>query len=127
MILKSLSKLLIEDESKIKVNIKNDFNIEADFYYLSLALKNLLDNAIKYAKDFPIIIESYENTIYVKNISNELLNDLIYYLQPFTREENQQQGHGLGLNIVSKILELHSFDLEYTHKDSYNIFSISFK
>ena len=28
---------------------------------------------------------------------------------------------------VSKILELHSFDLEYTHKDSYNIFSISFK
>lgn len=127
LILKSLSKLLIEDESKIKVNIKNDFNIEADFYYLSLALKNLLDNAIKYAKDFPIIIESYENTIYVKNISNELLNDLIYYLQPFTREENQQQGHGLGLNIVSKILELHSFDLEYTHKDSYNIFSISFK
>ena len=127
LILKSLSKLLIEDESKIKVNIKNDFNIEADFYYLSLALKNLLDNAIKYAKDFPIIIESYENTIYVKNISNELLNDLIYYLQPFTREENQQQGHGLGLNIVSKILTLHSFTLDYKHKDNYNIFSISFK
>jgi len=127
LILESLSKLLIDEESKIEINMKNDFNIEADFYYLSLALKNLLDNAMKYAKVFPIVIESYENTIYVKNISNELSNDLIYYLQPFTREENQQQGHGLGLNIVSKIIKLHDFDLRYKHKDAYNIFSISFK
>ena len=127
LILESLSKLSIEDESKVIVNIKDDFNIEADFYYLTIALKNLIDNALKYAEEFPIVIDSKDNTIYVKNIANELSNDLIYYIQPFTREPNQQQGHGLGLNIVSKILGLHVFDLKYEHKDSYNIFNISFK
>lgn len=127
LILDSLSKLLIDDESKVSVNVKNDFTINADFYYLSLALKNLIDNAMKYAIEVPIIIESFDNTIYIKNISNELSNDLIYYLQPFTREPNQQQGHGLGLNIVNKILELHDFSLNYKHENSYNIFSISFK
>jgi len=127
LILESLSKLSIEDESKVIVNIKNDFNIEADFYYLTIALKNLIDNAMKYAYEFPIVIESYDDAIYIKNIANELSNDLIYYIQPFTREPNQQQGHGLGLNIVNKILVLHEFDLKYQHKDSYNIFNIVFK
>tara|TARA_R110002033_G_scaffold414_2_gene4099 strand:+ start:46664 stop:48046 length:1383 start_codon:yes stop_codon:yes gene_type:complete len=127
LILESLSKLSIENESNVTVNIKNDFNIEADFYYLTIALKNLISNAMKYAKEFPIVIESCDDVIYVKNIANELSNDLIYYIQPFTREPNQEEGHGLGLNIVNKILELHGFDLKYTHKDSYNIFKIIFK
>jgi len=127
LILESLSKLSIEDESKVTVSIVDDFTIEGDFYYLTIALKNLIDNAMKYAKEFPIIIESYDDVIDVKNISNQLSNDLIYYLQPFTREPNQQQGHGLGLNIVNKILGLHGFDLQYKHKDSHNIFSTVFK
>lgn len=127
LILQSLSKLSIDNESKVKVNIKDDFYIEGDYYYLTLALKNLIDNAMKYAKEFPIIIESCDDVIYVKNIANELSNDLIYYIQPFTREPNQEQGHGLGLNIVNKILDLHGFELKYKHKDSYNIFSILFK
>ena len=127
LILESLSKLSIEDESVVTVDIKDDFNIEADFYYLTIALKNLIDNAMKYAYEFPVVIESFDGSIYVKNIANELTNDLIYYIQPFTREPNQQQGHGLGLNIVSKILELHGFVLKYKHKDSYNIFNIVFK
>ena len=126
LILESLSKLAIEDESKVTVIINDDFTINGDFYYLTIALKNLIDNAIKYAIKFPIIIESKNNKVYINNISNELTNDLIYYIQPFTREPNQQQGHGLGLNIVSKILELHEFNLKYKYKDSYNIFTILF-
>ncbi len=127
LILESLSKLLIEDESQVTINIKSDFTIEADFYYLTIALKNLIDNAMKYAKKFPIEIESSENSIYIKNLANELSNDLIYYIQPFTREPNQQQGHGLGLNIVNKILELHGFYLKYEYRNSYNIFIILLK
>ena len=127
LILESLSKLSIEDESKVTVNIKKDFTIEGDFYYLTIAVKNLIDNAMKYAKEVPVVIESYNNTKNIKNIANELSNDLIYYIQPFTREPNQEQGHGLGLNIVNKILNLHGFNLKYEHKNSYNIFSVLFK
>ena len=126
LILESLSKLAIEDESQVTVIINNDFFIEGDFYYLTIILKNLIDNAMKYADEFPIIIQTENNQIYIKNIASELSNDLIYYIQPFTREPNQQQGHGLGLNIVYKILELHNFTLNYKYKDSYNIFAITF-
>ena len=127
VILEALSKLSIENESMVRVNIKNDFDINADFYYLTIVFKNLFDNAIKYAIEFPIEIQSNNDKVYIKNISNKLSNDLIYYIQPFTREPNQVQGHGLGLNIVSKILNLHDFNLEHEYKDNYNIFKILFK
>lgn len=127
LILESLSKLSIDDESKVEVDIKDDFNIHADKYYLTIALKNLIDNAMKYADEYPIVIESSENKIEVKNIAKKLSSDLIYYTQPFTREPNQQLGHGLGLNIVNKIIQMHDFKLEYTYKNPYNIFSITFR
>lgn len=127
LILESLSKLSIDDESKVAVDIKDDFNIHADKYYLTIALKNLIDNAMKYADEYPIVIEASENKIEVKNIAKKLSSDLIYYTQPFTREPNQQLGHGLGLNIVNKIIQIHDFKLDYTYKNPYNIFSITFK
>jgi len=126
LILESLSKLSIDDESKIVLDIDDDFEIDADKYYMTIALKNLIDNAMKYAKEYPIKIKSYDNKLFVENIAPKLSNDLVYYIRPFTREPNQQLGHGLGLNIVNKIVQLHGFKLNYNYKESYNIFSITF-
>ena len=126
LVLQSLSKLSIDDESKIIVDIEDDFTIKADKYYMTIVLKNLIDNALKYAQEFPIEIQSVNNRIYIKNISKELSNDLIYYTKPFTRDVNQQSGHGLGLNIVNKILQMHGFKLQHKYENSYNIFYIVF-
>jgi len=126
LILESLEKLSIDDESNILVDIVDDFEIKGDIYYLNMAIKNLIDNAIKYSTKLPIHIKTANNTLYIQNYGNKLSNDLVYYLQPFTREPNQQQGHGLGLNIVNKILQIHKLKLHYTYEDSYNIFSIKF-
>lgn len=126
LILESLSKLSIDDESKVLLLIEDDFYINADKYYIIIALKNLIDNAMKYASKYPIKIKTSKNILYIENIGEELSNDFIYYIQPFTREPNQQEGHGLGLNIVNKIIQLHNFKLQYKYKDSYNIFSITF-
>jgi two-component system, OmpR family, sensor kinase len=127
LILEALSKLSIDDESKIKLKIINDFYIVGDKYYLTIALKNLIDNAMKYADNFPVEIEAKNSRLNVKNIAQKLSNDLIYYVRPFTREPNQQSGHGLGLNIVNKIIQKHNFKLEYDYKNPHNIFSIVFK
>ena len=127
LILEALSKLSIDDESKMNLEIKNDFYVVGDKYYLTIALKNLIDNAMKYAEDFPVEIEAKNNRLNVKNIAPKLTNDLIYYIKPFTREPNQQSGHGLGLNIVNKITQKHNFKLEYNYKTPHNIFSIVFK
>ncbi len=126
LILESLSKLSIDDESKIFLDVENDFKIKGDKYYLTIVLKNLIDNAMKYATSYPIKIETSSNKIVVENIGKKLANDLIYYTKPFTRDPNQQIGHGLGLNIVNKIIKMHDFKLEYTHKNFSNIFSIHF-
>jgi len=127
LILEALSKLSIDDESKVTLIIEDDFEIQGDIYYLTIALKNLIDNAYKYTNEYPIKIKAIRDTLYIENIAKQLTNDFIYYIQPFTREPNQQQGHGLGLNIVNKIVQMHTFTLNYTYDNSYNIFCIKFK
>lgn len=127
LILEALSKLSIEDESHVEIDIEDDFSINADFYYLTMVVKNLIDNAIKYSDSYPIKIRTYKNSIEIKNDAKKLSNSLTYYVQPFTREENQQHGHGLGLNIVNKILQMHQFTLNYDYIDSYNTFTVTFK
>ncbi|WP_434253023.1 ArsS family sensor histidine kinase [Aliarcobacter cryaerophilus] len=124
LVLESLGKLYLEDESKVDIEIFEDFKIEADLDYLSIALKNLIDNALKYAISFPIIIKVDKNQISISNRGKELSKEFEYYLKPFTQELSQRDGFGLGLSIVKKILDRHNFQLLYSYENHYNIFKI---
>ncbi|MCT7580955.1 ArsS family sensor histidine kinase [Aliarcobacter butzleri] len=124
LVLESLGKLYLEDESKIQIDINEDFKINADLYYLSIAFKNLIDNALKYAISFPIIIKVDKNQISISNKGKELSKEFEYYLKPFTQELSQRDGFGLGLSIVKKILDRHNFQLLYSYENQYNIFKI---
>ncbi|WP_320035549.1 ArsS family sensor histidine kinase [Halarcobacter sp.] len=127
LILEALNKLYIKDESKVKLHISDDFKIYADLEYLSIALKNLIDNALKYTTNYPIKIEAVENKIIVKNSADKLSKDIEHYLKPFIQESSQRDGFGLGLSIVNKILVKHKFELEYSYKNKENIFTIHIK
>ncbi|MCR8710103.1 ArsS family sensor histidine kinase [Aliarcobacter butzleri] len=124
LVLESLGKLYLEDESKIQIDINEDFKINADLYYLSIAFKNLIDNALKYAISFPIIIKVDKNQISISNRGKQLSKEFEYYLKPFTQELSQRDGFGLGLSIVKKILDRHNFQLLYSYENHYNIFKI---
>lgn len=124
LVLESLGKLYLEDESKIQIDINEDFKINADLYYLSIAFKNLIDNALKYAISFPIIIKVDKNQISISNKGKQLSKEFEYYLKPFTQELSQRDGFGLGLSIVKKILDRHNFQLLYSYENDYNIFKI---
>ena len=124
LIVESLEKLYLNDESKIEINIQEDFKINGDLYYLSIVLKNLIDNALKYATSYPIQIDVKLNTISVSNKGKELSKQLEYYLKPFTQELSQRDGFGLGLSIVKKIIDKHDFRLEYSYRNESNIFKI---
>ncbi|MFW2567987.1 ArsS family sensor histidine kinase [Aliarcobacter butzleri] len=124
LVLESLGKLYLEDESKIQIDINEDFKINADLYYLSIAFKNLIDNALKYAISFPIIIKVDKNEISISNKGKQLSKEFEYYLKPFTQELSQRDGFGLGLSIVKKILDRHNFQLLYSYENHYNIFKI---
>ena len=124
LIVESLAKLYLDDESKIEIEIIDDFKIKADLYYLSIVLKNLIDNAIKYTSSFPIKIIVKTNEISVLNQGKALAKELDYYLKPFTQELSQRDGFGLGLSIVKKIIDKHDFRLEYSYRNESNIFKI---
>jgi len=121
---KSLTLLLVNKE---KVTIKSDSNlIITDAKLLSLALKNLIDNALKYSEDSHTTIIADSKSIKVLSKGKSLEHPLEYYLEPFTQEEKRQQGFGLGLYIVNNIIQQLDYTLHYYYKDSSNVFEIRF-
>jgi two-component system OmpR family sensor kinase len=119
---RSLTLLLVTKE---KVTIKTDNNlITTDAKLLSLALKNLIDNAIKYSENSHATIISNNKSIKVLSKGKSLENPLEYYLEPFTQEEKRQSGFGLGLYIVNNIIQRLDYTLHYYYKDSSNVFEI---
>ena len=124
LITEALSKLMIEEES-IRIDIE-DFDIEADLSSMSIALKNLLENALKYTDSFPIEIKTSGTCVHIVSYAKPLDKPLSYYLQPFTQASRQQKGFGLGLSIVKKIVEKHEFTLNYKHRSGENDFILCF-
>lgn len=126
LINESLSRLFIEDETSVNISIESNFNIDADLSYLSIALKNLIDNALKYSVQKPIFITVEDNKISVKGKGEKLEKPLEFLCEAFTQGDNSrnQTGYGLGLSLVKRILDKHHFELSYSHQDGFNVFTI---
>lgn len=129
LISESLSRALIDDESLVELHIDDSFEIKGDLNYLSIALKNLIDNALKYTTQKPIVIEVFERTISVKSKGESLEHSLDYYCEPFAQGDDARgvEGFGLGLSIVQKIVQKHGFKLSLICKKGWNSFSLFFE
>lgn len=129
LISESLSRALIDDESLVELYIDESFEIQGDFNYLSIAFKNLIDNALKYTTQRPIIIEVKEFYIAIKSRGESLENTLDYYCEPFVQadESRRVEGFGLGLSIVQKILHKHGFHFSHISQEGWNSFVVRFR
>lgn len=119
---KSLDLLMVGKEH-VTVEV-NNIALASDVKLLSLAIKNLLDNGIKYSKDKHVTLRSVKDGLEVSSKGEKLKHPLSYYIEPFSQEEKRSSGFGLGLYIVHSILEKLGCGLEYEYKDGYNIFVI---
>lgn len=102
----------------------SDFKLNADTAMFSVALKNLIDNAIKFSPNKHASINANRHRIDVISQGEPLKYDLEYYTEPFSQEEKRSDGFGLGLYIVKTIANLHDYKLIYNHKNGKNIFTI---
>lgn len=115
--------LLLNDKDCKIENIDNR-PIFTDIKLLSLAIKNLLDNGIKYSTDKKVRLQTTPEAIEVISKGTELTHPLKYYTEPFSQGEKRNSGFGLGLYIVKNILEKINLKLKYKYEDGYNIFII---
>jgi two-component system OmpR family sensor kinase len=127
----AIDMLMLEDEKKslhVEVDIKEDAMIEADFESFALALKNLMDNAIKYADNKKVYITLKEHILCISNKGKELPKPIDEYYKPFVSGSNKlKDGLGLGLYIVKNIIKLNNFELNYKYKDGMHRFYIDLR
>lgn len=116
-----------DERISVQINEENNPLLKVDFGLFSLCLKNLIDNALKYANGGKIIIGCDDKKIFVKNSGEALKYPIEHYLQAFVREKNAKtSGMGLGLYIIETICKLHKFKLVYAYEDGYHVFSVFF-
>lgn len=124
----SLDILLLDKEAiDLKIDTDKTIFVNADFEFFSVAVKNLIDNALKYGQEKPLVVVN-EKFISVSNQGDKLTKPLNEYFKPFNRSyESSSKSLGLGLYIIHSILKAHGYKLEYSHKNGDNIFLIHLK
>lgn len=117
-------KKLIEDIIAEQENIIKEKNININFTYknevpadsgnavlLSLLVRNLLDNAVRYSPDGgTVFIKIKDRKLSITNSGSKIDNKYLSRLgERFFRPPGQKEsGSGLGLSIVEKIAKLHN-------------------
>lgn len=103
-------------------SIDTSIKIEVDYRLFVTAVKNLIDNAIKYSPEKTMKIWMEEGEIIFANEGEPLRKPLSYYIEPFTKEHPTKDSFGLGLYIVDAILKAHNYVLAYERRENINCF-----
>lgn len=119
--------LLGAKRSQLRLDLDGGI-VNVDFNLFAYALKNLIDNALKYGLSVPVDIVYKNICLTVSNTGIPFKEDISTYLQPYRRDTSQHslEGMGLGLYIVNEIVTRHGYKLEYAFRDRQHFFSILF-
>ena len=98
-------------------------SLNVDLKLFCVAVKNLIDNAVKYAADGKILIRLDAQTMDFITLGEPLQKDFSYYKEAFVKGTNAKQSFGLGLYIVDNIAKAHGLKFTYRRQDELNIFS----
>jgi two-component system OmpR family sensor kinase len=110
------------DYDSVWVEIDAAYKIKVDYRIFVTAIKNMIDNAMKYSPNHQVKITVEHHEIIFENAGEQLKQPLSYYIEPFTKEKPAKDSFGLGLYLVDAILKSHGMVLGYEHEDGINKF-----
>lgn len=110
------------EKEHVGISELDEVRVMVDFKLFSVAIKNMIDNGIKYSIDKHVNIMVSKDHMKFITQGEKLKNDLDFYIQPFIKGEDAQKSFGLGLYIVSNILEAHGLKFGYEYKNGMNVF-----
>jgi len=106
----------------VSVDINCDEKLHANYRLYTTAIKNMIDNAMKYSNNGHINILIRNGELCFENRGDCLSQPLSYYIEPFTKQNPSKNSFGLGLYLVDSILKAHGQVLAHEYEDGVNRF-----
>lgn len=110
------------DREAVSVNISGEIKKTVDYRLYTTAIKNMIDNAMKYSTDGKIKILILKGELCFENRGECLAHPLQYYIEPFTKDNPSKNSFGLGLYLVDSILKAHGEVLAHEYENGVNRF-----
>ncbi len=126
LINQGLSLLISDEKNNVYITILDNIKIYADVNTFPIAIKNLLDNGLKFSEDNKVHVVVNDKKIIFKNKGDKPSINIEYIFEPFVKETSlkNQEGLGLGLYITKFIFDLHKVKISYEYLDGENIFTL---
>ncbi len=119
--------LLLQDRELVEIDIPRDVKVKVDPDMFAVALKNLIDNGLKFSSDGKVRILFEKKRLKIVNAGDRVSIPEEYMFEPFSKEvsERNRNGLGLGLYIVKYILEMHGVEIGYRYEEGKNVFELN--
>jgi len=110
------------EKEHVDVEVPSHIKIYANYRFYTTAIKNMIDNAMKYSPDKHITIVMRNGELCFESKGECLAKPLQYYIEPFTKENPSKNSFGLGLYLVDSILKVHKQVLAHEYENGINRF-----
>lgn len=110
------------DSSEVSIEVESSKKIHANYRLYTTAIKNMIDNGIKYSTNRHIKIVVKRDELCFESKGKCIKHPLKYYIEPFTKDNPSKNSFGLGLYLVDAILKAHNEVLAHEYEDGVNRF-----
>lgn len=130
-VLETFEKQLSQEKISAQFECNGACQIQADRDLLLVVLSNLISNAVKFNNpEGTIIISMNKKQLSIRNTGQGIPVDRLE--QVFDRfyktdASRSQRGHGIGLSVVKKICDLHSWGIKANSENGQTTFTLTFR
>ncbi|MDQ1243784.1 MAG: two-component system, OmpR family, sensor kinase [Campylobacterota bacterium] len=110
------------ERSSVTNNVDASHKISANYRLYTTAIKNMIDNGIKYSTDAHVSILIKNGELAFESKGECISHPLKYYIEPFTKDNPSKNSFGLGLYLVDSILKVHHQVLAHEYENGVNRF-----